>query len=437
MVQGNERKSTIQIIVGQGLCIGCGICAALCPKTALTIVECEETGMYLPRLDSSKCIHCGICLRICPGNEPDFRKLSSMIFSQKPKCPTVGNYISCYSGYAVNRNTRFKSTSGGLISALAAFALEDGIADGVLVTRANSQNPLRPRSFIARSKEDVMSAMGSKYCPVSLDSALDEILETDGRYIIVGLPCHIQGIRKAQILNKKLKNRISLVFGLVCNHTPTFHATDFLLKKFNISDDRITKLDYRTNGWPGYMKIVIDDCAEHFIPFSSLYYWGYVFQKFFWPKRCMVCNDKLCQLADIIFMDAWLPEFSSDRTGSSLIIVRSKKGELFVSKAIEREIVKLQPISVENVLRSQQIFKINRRVAVTRFAMKYHPNEYCSSIAQSSSPNPSISNILDAFHLIYINTFCKSSSKLSQLIIECHAKLWDFACSAKRKLTKK
>ena len=435
MVQNIGKGRTIQGIVRQGFCIGCGICAALCPKNALTIVESQEKGTYLPRLDDSKCNRCGICLKICPGNEPNFTKLNLMVFDQKPKYSTVGTYFKCYSGYAADQNVRFKSTSGGLVSALAAFALEVGMADGVLTARASSLKPLRPQSIIARTKEDVLSSAGSKYCPVSVGSALDEIMKVKGRYITVGLPCHIQGIRKAQTLNKELKNRISLVFGLVCNHTPTFHATDFLLKKFKIPDGRIAKLDYRTNGWPGHLRIVMDDCSKYLISFSSSYYWGYVFQKFFWPRRCTVCNDKLCKLADILFMDAWLPEFSSDKTGVSMIVIRSEKGEAFISKAIEKGIVNLQPVSIEDVLRPQQISKIIRRAAVTRFAMKY-PSEKSYANAQRSSPNQSISNILDAFHILFLSRFCKSSSKLTELIIECHVKLWDLACFAKRLLTK-
>jgi len=411
MAYSFEKERTVRGIVKQGLCIGCGTCAALCPKRALTIVECRETGIYLPRLDNSKCNNCGICLKICPGTEADLGKLNLAAFDQKPENPFVGNYLKCYSGYAADQKTRCQSTSGGLVPALATFALEVGIADGILTTRANAQKPLRPQSFIARTKAEVMAAAGSKYCPVSANSALGEILRNPGRYILVGLPCHIQGLRKAQNLNKELKNRVSLVFGLVCNHTPTFQATSFLLKKFKIPIEKVAKLDYRSSGWPGGIKIVMDDCSEHFIPFSSSYYWGYVFQKFFWPKRCMVCNDKLCQLADIIFMDAWLPEFSSDNIGLSLIVVRSKKGDEFVSKAIEKGVVKLQPIPLVDVLRSQHMAATIRRVAARRYILKYRSNAISASapLYRRLSPPQSIFEVLDAFHLISINKICRNN----------------------------
>ena len=438
MVESIKEGSTIKSIVQQGLCIGCGTCVSLCPKNALSIVECKDLGTYIPKLDESKCNKCGLCLKICPGTEPNFDKLNLFAFNKKTETPLVGNYLKCYSGYATDQNLRYSSTSGGLVPALAIFALDHGIADGVLTTRATAKKPLRPKPFIARNKEEILSALGSKYCPVSANSAISQIIHNKGRYIIIGLPCHIQGARKAQTINNDLKKRIQLVFGLVCNHAPTFHATNFLLKKFKIPIEKIAKIEYRSRGWPGSLRILMDDCSEHFIPFNSSYYWGYVFQNFFWPKRCLVCNDKLCQLADIIFMDAWLPKFSTDKTGLSLIVIRSKKGEKFIQKAIEKEVVKLQPVSIGDVLRSQNILMTIRRVVARRYALNYIFKGFFSDskLLQRSELTPSFLDLLNARHLILANKLCRNNSKLSHLIINFHVKLWEFARSIKEKVTR-
>ena len=425
---------TIQETVRRKLCIGCGTCVALCPKKALEMIECLETGTYLPRLDDSKCNKCGLCLKICPGISNDIGEKTSVVFDQHANHLFVGKYLKCYSGYATNSNLRRKSTSGGLIPALAIFALETGFATGILTTRTEKESPLNPHSFIARTKEEVMSAMGSKYCPVPVNCALDKVVENEGNYITVGLPCHVQGLRKAQTLNRALETRISFVFGIVCNHTPTFHAIRFLLKKFKISEEKIAKLDYRSKGWPGGINIVMDDGSEHFISFRSSYYWGYVFQKFFWSKRCMVCDDKLCQLADIIFMDAWLPVFSSEKMGYSLVVVRTRKGEEFITKAIEKGVVKLQQISIEAILESQSMQKTIRKMNARRFILKYVSKKPLDFTKLSYSP--SASDLLDALYFVFTNKICKNNSKLTHLIIEYHVKLWNFACFAKRKLVK-
>jgi coenzyme F420 hydrogenase subunit beta len=75
--------------------------------------------------------------------------------------------------------------------------------------------PLEPEPFIARTKEEIYEARGSKYCPVPCKPCNEEILKApEGQmFAVVGLPCHIHGIRKAEQINKKLKERIVLLFG--------------------------------------------------------------------------------------------------------------------------------------------------------------------------------------------------------------------------------
>lgn len=425
-----KEGKTIQEVVKQGLCTGCGTCIAICPKNALTVTESSESGTYLPMLNDAKCNQCGVCLRICPGAKIDYNELNLFAFNKEPKNSLIGNYSNCYVGCATDRKLRYKSASGGLVTALSTFALETGDVNGVLVTRMRCETPLRPESFIAKTREEIMSATGSKYCPVSANISLKEIIEKKGCFIVVGLPCHIQGLRKAQVLNKELRNNVSYCFGLVCNHTPSFHATRYLLRKFKIPEEKIVKLDYRGTGWPGGMKIVLDDGSDAFIPQFSSYYWGFVFQRFFWPRRCMVCDDKLCQLADITFMDAWLPQFSSDNIGTSLVIVRSKRGEKFLEKAMKHKVITLQATSIKSVTNAQSMVTIMRKVVARRFISQLlFKSRFPFS---KSTGKPTFLDLLDAFYFIFMNMLCQNASKFSQLVIEYHVTFWNLARSIKK-----
>ncbi len=137
-------------------------------------------------------------------------------------------------------------------------------------------------------------------------------------------------------------------------------------------------------------------------------------------------------------MDAWLPKFSSDKSGLSLIVIRSKKGEELIQKAIKKGVVKLQPISVSDVMQSQHILMTVRRVVARRFALNYSSKEFSSTgmLPQRPELTPSFLDLLDAYHLIFVNKFCRNNSMLMQLIIDFHVKLWDFARSVKKKATK-
>ncbi|MGB2728538.1 MAG: coenzyme F420 hydrogenase/dehydrogenase beta subunit N-terminal domain-containing protein [Halobacteriota archaeon] len=201
---------TIAQVVKDNLCTGCGTCVALCPEEAIKLTINEKKGIYVPELNEKKCNNCGICYEVCPGHEVDFKALNLEIFGKEPEDVLIGNPLNCYIGHTTDWGIRYNSASGGLVTQLLIFALEEGIIDGALVTRMKKDNPLEPEPFIARTREEIIEASKSKYCPVPANIALVEILESEEgeKFAVVGLPCHIHGIRKAEQINKSLKEKM-------------------------------------------------------------------------------------------------------------------------------------------------------------------------------------------------------------------------------------
>ena len=379
------KNKTITQIVKDELCTGCGTCVSLCMEEAIELKIDEKRGIYVPRLNEEKCNNCGICYKVCPGHEVDFKQLNLEIFGKESEDILIGNYLDCYVGHSKDYDIRYNSASGGLITQLLIFALEEGVIDGVLVTRMKKDKPLEPEPFIARTKEETIEASKSKYCPVPVNIALREILETkEGeRFAVVGLPCHIHGIRKAEQINKKLKEKIVLHIGIVCNHTPTFLATEFLLKKMDVKKEEVKKLDYRGEGWPGGMTITTKNGNIFFVPHWSSDYWGGIFGSFFFPLRCTLCNDKICRLSDMSFADAWTPELmKNDDVGTSLVISRNKIAEQILNKANLKGGIELKKVSEDGALQSQGLNvvkkRLNARIKFLRMFGKkipaYHPD---------------------------------------------------------------
>ncbi len=46
-------------------CCGCTACYAICPKTAITMVEDNE-GFEYPQINERVCIRCIRCVKVCP-----------------------------------------------------------------------------------------------------------------------------------------------------------------------------------------------------------------------------------------------------------------------------------------------------------------------------------------------------------------------------------
>ena len=351
---------TVLDVVNAKLCISCGTCKSVCPNSAIYMGISAEESIYVPMIDKNKCTQCGMCLNVCPGFSIDFVSMNHNFFLQQPSDLRIGNFINCYLGHSSDRSIRFNSTSGGIVTQILIYLLDRGLINGALVTRMSKNKPYEPEPFLAKTKEEIIEAATSKYCPVPVNKHLKQILKEKGKYAVVGLPCHLHGIQKAEKILKDLKNKIYLRIGLVCSHTVNFNGTKFILKKKRIKKTDIKYMSYRGNGWPGKMMIKMKDNSEIIIPYVKNWnsYWPIFSSFFFTPIRCMMCPDITAEMSDISVGDAWLPELKHDKIGTSIIISRTKISEnilnsmyddsqLYINKIHQSDIVKTQKQNVK------------------------------------------------------------------------------------------
>ena len=410
-------ETIITQVVKDGLCTGCGTCVALCPNESIKLTINEKKGIYMPELNEEKCNKCGICYEVCPGHGVDSKQLNSEIFGKEPEDVLIGNYLNCYIGHSTDHTIRYNSASGGLITQLLIFALKEKIIDGALVTRMKKDKPLEHEPFIARTREEIIEASKSKYCPVPANIALKEILKSkEGeKFAVVGLPCHISGIRKAEGINKRLKEKIYLHIGIFCGHAPNFLGTEFLLNKLGIKKDDVKNLSYRGEGWPGSMKISLES-GELLLLLPD--YWGSLFGlDFFTPARCLLCSDGICELADISFGDAWLPELSDDKIGKSIIVSKSEIGEQLLQAMKLKNEIELNETSAKKVIQSQA-------------GMLYFKKKNLNARSKLFKAVPKNDNVLESDavdYLIalspYLNAYISSNSFLRKLLRHTPSKL--------------
>ena len=369
---------TINEVVRNNLCMGCGVCAGVCTSNAIEMIKNDILGVYIPIIKTNSCKNCSLCIEICPGIKVDFDLLSKKFTSNNSNGGIIGPHISSYFSYSNNMNMRFHSSSGGLVTSLLALALKKKMITGALVTKFSETNPLKPVAFIARSLSDITFSRSSKYLPVSIDNAVKEIIKSNGKYAVVGLPCQIHAIRKLERVNNDIKNKIIFHFGLFCGHNNTFHSIEYFIKKSNIPVRTIKKLVFRDKGWPGrflietingqiheFKRVRNESVLKKKILFSQ------AFHRDFYIPRCLLCPDLTNELADISFGDAWNKRILNvDLIGTSLIITRNSIGEELFQLANKLEVINSERIDEETVRKSQKPwFKENTgsRIALWRF----------------------------------------------------------------------
>lgn len=341
-----NKPQNIEFVVQNGLCVSCGVCEAACPRKAIKIVFNAHEGMLLPTVNDKDCNACDICLEVCYGFKVH-RKLELEMF-QKYSNSFIGHYLRCYVGFANDKMLRFNSTSGGVVTSLLLYGLKKSEIDGAIVTK------MQAKGFIATTPAEIVSSTGSKYCPVSLGESL-AALEKDKHYAVVGLPCHIYGVRKLAQFNRKIRNSIHLYIGILCGGMPSYAATEYLLKIYNMEKQYITKFEYRGGGWPGRL-LIESKSLRHSRKISIPYpeYWQDAFG-YFLPYRCVVCHDGFNEFSDISCGDAWLPRLiEKDKEGTSLIITRSKIGEDIVQRAFKDHYIDITSIKARDVIQAQR-----------------------------------------------------------------------------------
>jgi coenzyme F420 hydrogenase subunit beta len=178
------KRTVIAEIVENDLCIGCGLCAALCPEEVFEMAW-NQHGEYNP-IEVTPCTaECGLCLSVCPfaehkENEDTIGRLLYGSVLEIGHHPEAGYYLTTYVGYA--DEYRPTSASGGVATCLLERLLAEGVID-YAVCVAPTGDPERLFNFaVFDTPESVRTGAGSAYYPVEMSGVIRHILETPGRY---------------------------------------------------------------------------------------------------------------------------------------------------------------------------------------------------------------------------------------------------------------
>lgn len=342
---------SIQSIVLQDLCVGCGTCYSVCLLEAITLTKSD---IFKPVVDAERCNNCGLCEIACPGVHVDYKLFATKLSKKVRHSFLVGRYTNTYLGNAKNHYLRFMGSSGGVATAILSYALEKGIINGALVVASRGLNP---EIIVAKSPEELEQAMGSKYIPVPLNAGLRSILSSEGHFAFVGLPCHLLGLNRMTLLYPALAKKIVLKLGLFCGRGFDYHYVNFFLRGLGISPTRVQNIRFRGHGWPGKVFIEYTSESGHKKVFlDSASFGKYSGAYLFTPKRCIFCPDHTAELADISFGDAPFDKIRASRLqGIAIIVTRTALGDKILSEAMQGGFIDVSKSSLEAVVHSQSL----------------------------------------------------------------------------------
>lgn len=310
-------------------------------------------------LEKEYCIGCGLC-QSCFGEEkasvklndkgfyaPEFALTGEEYTALQSFCP-VDVEPGCYSkqvwgerrrvclGHAADETVRNTASSGGVLTAVCTYLLEQGLADGI-IQLGDSEVALQKTTRISRSKEEILACAGSRYIAALPLEQVVQMLEANpaDRFVIVGRPCDIRGMRAYLKLHEQRAQQVVCLLSFFCAGTPSVNASRRMIEKMGAADANITHVSYRGNGWPGYSTVKDDRGNAYTMNYEDS--WGAILGRDIY-RGCRFCYDGIGEEADIACGDAWYLDEQGkvtfdERPGRNVIFARTELGERLLRQA--------------------------------------------------------------------------------------------------------
>ena len=343
-VKGGPRELQ-KSVLSQGLCSACGACTSLCPyidmvegKGAIIIEDCGLKE--------------GKCFDFCPRTFVDVAFLNAHVVGKVRSDIALGSYISIIKARAKDSEIRSTAQYGGVVSALAIFALENDVVDAFVL--ADSRDGICAKPKIAKDRTDVLKCAGSKYIisPV-VEKVIKTINHIDAEVGFVGTPCQVMAIRKMQ--TSKFENnadRVKFSIGLFCTWALNTDAKIFLSDK--LGSLKVLKLDVPPP--PANVFIVQTEREKIQFPLDDL-------RRFIMPA-CNVCFDMTNEFADISV------GMVEGEVSWNTVIVRTNKGEKILQKAVNDGFLETQPLERERLKHLREASLARKKRVLTEMPLE-------------------------------------------------------------------
>jgi coenzyme F420 hydrogenase subunit beta len=351
-----DRPFDLSPVIGSDMCIACGACVHADPTISLQLDPVKQ--IYEPSHPGNK-----LAAEVCPAIAVDYGGLQDRIFPGSQQTP-YGVVESVMLAQSVDHERNINASSGGLIKELLMELLSRPDVDGAIVLSAVAGLDFVPKLITDPTQVDELP--GSIYHNLPKDEVLTLLKESEGRLVLVGIPCEFEGIfQYIYTAAPELEAKIASTIGLLCGWQYSHHAIRAIAEYKGFQFDDIESISYRGGGPVGKLRV---QTPEGEFSASRRIDFGYqvAFDRTFNTPRCHLCINHSNFLADIVVGDAWLPSTVGTRTGISLIINRTKDAHDLMTKLQDTGRVIATGVTVEEIKESQK-----PRVVFGDFAYAY------------------------------------------------------------------
>ena len=305
-------------------CTGCGMCAAICPSSAIQM-QMDSHGFLYPTVDAAKCTDCSLCARKCPVSIP----------------PQVSACTDVLTGYAKDETLLSSSSSGAIFPVLAAEIIHRG---GIVFGAAFDEN-FNVVHTTAETLSELTTLCSSKYvqsripagCYLQVKKAL-----ADGRWVYFsGMPCQVAALKN--YLGRKYETLITQ--DTACHSVPSPMVwKDYAAALEKQHGGKLTSFSFRNKatGWEGYyIRAKFDNGEEFQQPATENPYQRGFLKGLYSRPSCFSCNFKgVERCSDITLTDYWgvkgiQPEAYNSQ-GTSLILLHSSKGRALLENCKDK-----------------------------------------------------------------------------------------------------
>lgn len=309
-------------------CTSCQMCAAVCPKNAISI-DLDREGFYRPAIDDSLCIDCDLCTKVCYKFDNNIEPFG------KEKLDKT----QLFGAYAKKPEILRQTTSGGIADLLARELLAEGYKCVGVVYDSEKDRAI---DVVGQTQEDISRFRGSKYIQSYTLDAFREVVNgaRKDKYAVFGTPCHIYALDK-YLRFRGFRENVILI-DLYCHGCPSMNIWKKYIKdvKAKTKVERFDNVNFRSKvkGWGNSYIISADTDGKTVYTSKRLNdnFFDLFFSDIVLNESCNTCLLRsTLNYTDIRLGDFWGKRYVINNNGvSAVCLVTEKARKLFMNISV-------------------------------------------------------------------------------------------------------